>query len=188
MTTVEARVCLYDADAIRARLEVMARAAAGLINAPDEVTLVGIRRRGVPLARMLADVLTRTHGFPRLPLMELAIARYADDLRLLHPETLLTEDPDHARLDLSGRTALVIDDVLYYGYSMLRAVEYLAHKHAAEIRTVVLVDRGVARLPVRADVTGIRLEVAPGDIIECNVPPYENALAVNLLRPAGART
>ena len=136
---------------------------------------------------MLADVLTHKHGFPRLPLMELAIARYADDLSLLHPDTLLIEDPDHARLDLSGRTALVIDDVLYQGYSLLRAVEYLTRKRPAQVRTAVLVDRGAARLPVRADVTGIRLEVAPGDIIECNVPPYEDALQINLLQPGSAR-
>jgi len=183
MSVAGMRVCLYDAQAIRARLDVMARRMSGRISAPDAVTLVGIRRRGVPLARMLADVLADKHGFPRLEPIELAIARYADDLSLLHPDTLLTENPELARLDLSGRSVWLIDDVLYQGYSLLRAVEYLTHMHPAEICTAVLVDRGVARLPIRADVTGIRLDLAPGDVVECNVPPYEDALALNLSRP-----
>jgi pyrimidine operon attenuation protein/uracil phosphoribosyltransferase len=66
---------------------------------------------------------------------------------------------------------------------MLRAVQYLALKQPAEIRTVVLVDRGVAKLPVRTDVIGVRLDVAPGDIIECNVPPYEDEFKIELLKP-----
>jgi pyrimidine operon attenuation protein/uracil phosphoribosyltransferase len=47
---------------------------------------------------------------------------------------------------------------------------------------VVLVDRDVARLPVRTDVVGVRLDVAPGDVIECNVPPYEGELRIELLK------
>jgi len=183
MRPIETRIGLYDAAAVGTRLAGMARRTAGLVSAPGRVTLVGIRRRGVPLARMLGEVLTRDHRFPELPVMELAIARYADDLTLLHPDTLLIEDPAHAQLDLSGRTMLLIDDVLYQGHSMLRAVEYLCRKHPAEILSVVLVDRGVARLPVHADISAIRLELAPGDIVECNVPPYEDELGVNLFRP-----
>ena len=48
---------------------------------------------------------------------------------------------------------------------------------------MVLVDRGVTRLPIRADITGMRLDVAPQDIIECNVPPYEPEFRIDLLRP-----
>ena len=66
---------------------------------------------------------------------------------------------------------------------MLRAVEYLAMKQAAEIRTVVLVDRGANKLPVRVDISGVRLDVAPPDIIECNVPPYETEFKIDLLKP-----
>jgi len=90
-------------------------------------------------------------------------------------ETQLTESPTFASLDLAGHTVLVVDDVMYRGHSMLRAVEYLACKQPEEIRTVVLVDRGASKLPVRTDIVGVRLDVAPSDVIECNVPPYETA-------------
>jgi pyrimidine operon attenuation protein/uracil phosphoribosyltransferase len=73
---------------------------------------------------------------------------------------------------------------MYHGHSMLRAVEYLAIKQANEIRTVVLVDRGAAKLPVRSDIAGVRLDVAPTDIIECNVPPYEAEFKIELLQPS----
>ena len=78
---------------------------------------------------------------------------------------------------------LVVDDVMYRGHSMLRAVEYLARKQAAEIRTAVLVDRGANKLPVRVDIAGVRLDVAPPDIIECNVPPFETEFKIDLLKP-----
>jgi len=47
--------------------------------------------------------------------MNLQIKRYADDLKLLHPETKLTENPEHVSLDLSGVTVVVVDDVMYRG-------------------------------------------------------------------------
>jgi pyrimidine operon attenuation protein/uracil phosphoribosyltransferase len=66
---------------------------------------------------------------------------------------------------------------------MLRVVEYLASRQPAEIRTVVLVDRGATKLPVRTDIVGVRLDVAPSDIIECNVPPYEDSFRIDLSQP-----
>jgi pyrimidine operon attenuation protein/uracil phosphoribosyltransferase len=77
----------------------------------------------------------------------------------------------------------VVDDVMYHGHSMLRAVDYLARRQPAEIRTVVLVDRGASKLPVRTDIVGVRLDIAPPDIIECNVPPYEASFRIDLLQP-----
>lgn len=59
----------------------------------------------------------------------------------------------------------------------------LASKQANEIRTVVLLDRGASKLPVRCDIAGVRLDIAPAGIIECNVPPYEAEFIIELLQP-----
>ena len=150
---------------------------------PQRIMLVGILRRGAPLAEMLHHRLSSQNSLANLPLMNLQIKRYSDDLTLLYPETKLTENPQHVALDLSGITVVVVDDVMNRGHSMLRAVEYLASKNAEEIRTVVLVDRGVTKMPVRSDIAGVRLDVAPADIIECNVPPYETEFKIELLQP-----
>lgn len=178
------RTCLYQATQLDAVLDNMAWQAAGLLTTKQHIMIVGILRRGAPLAEMLHMKLLNDFKLADMKLMNLQIKRYADDLTLLHPETKLTENPKHASLDLTGTTVLVVDDVMYRGHSMLRAVEYLARKQADEIRTVVLVDRGAKKLPVRTDIVGVRLDVAPSDIIECNVPPYETEFKIDLLKPA----
>jgi len=177
------RFCLYNTAQLDAVLDHMAWQAAGLLTGREHIVVVGILRRGAPLADKVQERLVRDFRIPNPARLDLKVQRYADDLTLLHPETRLTEAPEHASLDLSGKTLLVVDDVMYKGYSMLRTVEYLAGKGAAEIRTVVLVDRGVAKMPVRTDIVGVRLDVAPTDIIECNVPPYEDEFKIEVLRP-----
>ncbi|MDP3481892.1 MAG: phosphoribosyltransferase family protein [Sulfuricella sp.] len=177
------RTCLYSTSDLDAVLADMARQAAGLLTGRKQIVIVGLLRRGAPLAEMLHDRLARDYGLSNLPLYKLHVKRYADDLTLLHPETELTESAEQTALDLTNATVMVVDDVLYRGHSLLKAVEYLAGKNPMEIRTVVLVDRGVTLLPIRADITGMRLDVAPQDIIECNVPPYEAEFRIDLLRP-----
>ena len=177
------RTCLYTPSQLDAIVTDMARQAAGLLTGRTQVAIVGILRRGAPLADRLQARLAETWGLARCVRLDLQIKRYADDLTLLYPETRLTENPTHATLDLAGHTVLVVDDVMYRGHSMLRAVEYLAGRQAAEIRTVVLVDRGAAKLPVRTDIVGVRLDVAPSNVIECNVPPYEDSFRIELLQP-----
>lgn len=177
------RTCLYNTAQLDAVLDNMAQQAAGLLALKQRIMVVGILRRGAPLAAMLHARLSSHLRRTDIALMNLHIKRYADDLTLLHPQTELIEAPEQAALDLTGVTVVVVDDVMYRGHSMLRAVEYLAQKQAAEIRTVVLVDRGATRLPVRSDIVGVRLDVAPTDIIECNVPPYETEFKIELLQP-----
>jgi pyrimidine operon attenuation protein/uracil phosphoribosyltransferase len=131
---------------------------------------------------MLQQRLRTRHALD-VPRHELKLKRYADDLALIHPDTELTENATFSALDLSKSTVLVVDDVLYFGHSLARVVAYLSQRRAMVIRAAVLADRCVARLPVNADIVGVRLQIAPGDIVECNVPPYEDDLKIELLRP-----
>ncbi|MBI4755918.1 MAG: phosphoribosyltransferase [Betaproteobacteria bacterium] len=183
MTVRGQRFCLYDAGQLEAVLDAMAHQTVRFVQPGRKVVLVGLLRRGEPLARALQGRLARLTG-ATFEYYGLTLKRYADDLTLIHPETRLTENPQLASADFSSATVIVVDDVLYRGYSLLRAVDYLAQLGAGEIRTVVLVDRGAEKLPVRADVAGVRLDVAPGDVVECHVPPYEADLRIELLRPA----
>lgn len=178
------KTCLYQTAQLEAVISHMAWQAAGLLIGKEHIMIVGILRRGAPLAEMLHSKLKKNFNLANISLMNLQIKRYADDLTLLHPETLLVEDKKYDLLDLAGTTVLVVDDVIFRGHSMLRAVEYLARKQAAEIRTAVLVDRGANKLPVRIDISGVRLDVAPTDIIECNVPPYEPVFKIDIHQPA----
>lgn len=178
------RTCLYDETQLELVIEDMAQRLAARLDRADPLAVVGILRRGAPLADRLAAALGRHHGIPVPLRLDLKIKRYADDLTLLHPETRLDEAPDQAALDLANHTLVVVDDVLYTGNSMLRAVAHLALRGPARIIVVTLVDRCVTRLPIHADIVGVRLQVAPHDVVECNVPPYEPRFRIELLKLA----
>lgn len=178
-----ARFCLYDSVALDAVLDRMARAAFPLLAAAADPLLLGILRRGAPLSEMLQARLRTNHGLD-VPRHAMKLKRYGDDLSLLHPDTQLVESAEFVARDVSRATILVVDDVLYQGYSLARMQAYLVGRGAPVIRAAVLVDRCCAVLPVRADVVGIRLQVAPGDVVECNVPPYETDFRIEVLRPA----
>lgn len=175
---------LFDATEFGRLLDAMARQCVPLLADRSPVTVVGVLRRGAPLAQALCERLVRDWRLTPPGRLDLKIERYADDLRLLHPDTPLTEDPSHADVDLAGHTVLLVDDVLYRGHSLMRAVQWLVRRDCAEVRVAVLADRDVAQLPIRADVVGARLTVAADDVIECHVPPYEPDLAIELVRPA----
>jgi pyrimidine operon attenuation protein / uracil phosphoribosyltransferase len=178
---------LYTTAELELVIDTMADQLAASLRPGRPLVVIGILRRGAPLADRLTDRLVQRHGLPRPLRLDLAVKRYADDLTLLHPQTRLDESAQIAALDLADQTLLVVDDVLYSGHSMLKVVAYLAQKGPAEIRVATLVDRCVAQLPVHADVVGTRLQVAPGAIVECHVPPYEPEFAIELVqggRPA----
>lgn len=163
-------------------IDAMAGEVAAWLRPGRRLVVIGILRRGAPLADRLTEHMVQLHGVPPPLRLDLAVKRYADDLTLLYPETRLDESAQLAELDLTDHCLLVVDDVLYSGHSLLKVVAYLARKHPAEIRVATLVDRCVARLPVHADVVGARLEVAPGSIIECHVPPYEPEFKIELVQ------
>lgn len=184
MATPELRqTAIYDSAALGRVLDTMAVHLAALLQGGGPVTLVGVRRRGAPLADGLLARLRQGGVAGEVERLDLLIKRYADDLSLLHPETRLTESQEHAGLDLRGRTVVVIDDVLYQGHSLNKAVQYLLAKGAGRILTAVLVDRVCATLPIRADVAGLKLQVAPGQVVECHVPPFEPIFQIVLVQP-----
>lgn len=154
---------------------------------PMHAALIGIERRGLPLAQRLREYIARQTGRPELPVYPLQVKRYADDLQVLHTYTQLTENPALGRLDLANTTFLVVDDVLFEGHSLLRTCAYLAQLGARRVHTAVLVDRHVRQQPIRADIVGIHLQVAATDIVECNVPPYEQTFCIEVVRHGAAR-
>ena len=167
---------------MQAVIDDMARQAMPLLIGQERVAVIGVLRRGAPLADTLTQSLIRQFNLPQPLRLDLKVKRYADDLKLLHPETQLTASAGQAELDLSGYTLMVVDDVLYTGSSLLRVIEWLNAKSPRAIHTAVLADRHVTQLPIRADVVGVHLQVAPPDVVECHVPPYEPLFQIELLR------
>ncbi|HEX5312004.1 phosphoribosyltransferase family protein [Aquabacterium sp.] len=186
MQTGRARSCLFNAQELQQVLRAMAADLAPWVRSCGSILLIGVLRRGAPLADALGERLVSEQGCAPPLRVDLRVKRYADDLTLLYPDTHLEEDPRQAEKDLAGRHVLVVDDVLYSGHSILKVVEHLARKRPASIRVATLVDRCITRLPIRADVVGVRLQIADGGIVECHVPPYEPEFQIVWVPPGAA--
>src|SRR3954470_16637900 len=121
----------------------------------DDLVLLGIPTRGVPLARRLAGRIEAVEGTP-VPVGSLDVTMYRDDLRL-HPARALerTELPPGG---VEGRTVVLVDDVLYSGRTIRAALDALGDLgRPARVQLAVLVDRGHRELPIRADYVGKNL-------------------------------
>lgn len=127
-----------------------------------DLVLLGVRTRGVPLARRLADAI-RTIEDVEVPVGELDVTLYRDDLALRDPMPIGTTD---VPADVEGRTVVLVDDVLYTGRTVRAALDATsALGRPARVRLVCLVDRGHRELPVRADHVGKNLPTAPEDTV-----------------------
>lgn len=118
----------------------------------EQVVLVGIHTRGVPLAHRLAENI-EAFGGPRVSVGSLDISRYRDDLSYHDEKTTVerTEIP----VEIEGKTVVLVDDVLYTGRSIRAAMDALIDLgRPRAIQLVVLIDRGHRELPVRADYIG----------------------------------
>jgi pyrimidine operon attenuation protein / uracil phosphoribosyltransferase len=150
---------------------------------PVPLVLVGIQRRGVELAVRLAALLAQETG-SEVPRGALDITLYRDDLEVVGPRPLV--GPTHLPVDLDGRVAWIVDDVLFTGRTVRAALDELADfGRPARIGLAVLVDRGGRELPVQADVVGERVATGPGDAVEVFVKELDGRDAVELVRRGG---
>ncbi len=143
---------LLDQDGIRRSLTRIAHEIVENNKGVKELILVGIRRRGVPLAERLAEIIEQIEGV-RLPVGKLDITLYRDDLTALsdYPVVRGTE----ISVDITGKKIIFIDDVLYTGRTIRAAMDALMDMGRPKvIQLAVLVDRGHRELPIRADYIG----------------------------------
>ena len=136
------------------------------------VVLVGVRRRGVPLAHRIAAALADLEG-ERVPVGTLDITLYRDDLGLRGPAPIVrsTNLPG----DINGRVVVLVDDVLYTGRTVRAALDALADfGRPARIQLAVLIDRGHRELPIRADFVGKNVPTASDERIETRLSEVDS--------------
>ena len=136
-------------------------------NAPslESLALVGVLTRGAPLAQRISENLQRFEGLV-VPVGSLDITLHRDDLSGDEPEVKGSRIP----FDVSGKTVVLVDDVLYTGRTARAAMDALLELgRPAAIRLAVLVDRGHRELPIRADFVGKNVPTARGQRVLVNL-------------------
>jgi len=129
----------------------MARISYEVIERMDiaNAVLVGIKTRGVPLAKVIQDNVCVTAGV-KIPLYELDITHFRDDVS---PSVRVGDTT--APLPVEGKDVILVDDVLFTGRTTRAAIEaVMSAGRASTVRLAVLVDRGHRELPIRADFVG----------------------------------
>ena len=140
------------------------------------LVLVGIQRRGVPLARRIAAAIAENEG-AAIPVGALDITFYRDDLSLVAQQPVVkgTDLP----FDLNGSTIVLVDDVLYTGRTIRAAMDALVDFGRPQaIRLAVLVDRGHRELPIRADHVGKNVPTSREEVVRVQLEEIDGEDAV----------
>ena len=146
----------------------------------DHLALLGIYTRGVPLAHILAHQIQRLEQV-QLPVGALDITLYRDDL-----DKISTRTPARTKIpfDLSHKTVVLVDDVIYSGRTIRSALNaVLDYGRPEAIRLAVLVDRGHRDLPIHPDFVGKALPTAKEEMVKVFLHDTDGRDTVQLLKP-----
>ena len=137
----------------------------------ENVVLLGIRRRGLPLAESIAANAERFEG-ARVPVGFIDVTLYRDDL------TETTDLPDAGETDIpcdiSGKCVILVDDVIFTGRTARAAIEgVFTHGRPAMIQLAVLIDRGHRELPIRPDFVGKNIPTSRNELVAVEVPEID---------------
>jgi|UniRef100_A0A7C3SNM0 pyrimidine operon attenuation protein/uracil phosphoribosyltransferase len=155
---------IMDKEAIQRALKRIAHEIVERNKGVDNVVLIGIRRRGVPLAKRLQKFLAEIEG-KEVPVGSLDITLYRDDLnlRLDQPKVGKTE----INFPIEGKDVILVDDVLYTGRTVRSALDALMDiGRPRTVQLSVLIDRGHRELPIRADYVGKNVPTSRKEQIE----------------------
>ncbi|MBQ6196608.1 MAG: bifunctional pyr operon transcriptional regulator/uracil phosphoribosyltransferase PyrR [Lachnospiraceae bacterium] len=173
------KAALMDEAAVMRALKRIAHEIVERNNGAENLCIVGIKRRGIPLAHLIARGVEEIEG-TSVPVGALDITFYRDDLQRK------SENPEIRQADLGfsieGKDVILVDDVLYTGRTASAALDALKENgRASSVQLAVLVDRGHRELPIRGDYVGKNVPTSRAEVISVKIPPYDEAISVELL-------
>ena len=163
MPVLADKAVLMDTEAIRRALTRISHEIVEKNKGVEDIVLVGIRTRGVPLAERMADAVEQIEG-QRPPVGVLDITLYRDDLSTLAYQPIV--HPTELPVDITGKTVILVDDVLYTGRTIRAALDALIDMgRPTAIQLAVLIDRGHRELPIRADYVGKNVPTSSHEVV-----------------------
>jgi pyrimidine operon attenuation protein/uracil phosphoribosyltransferase len=174
---------LLSADDIRRAVARLAHEVVERNEGVQSLVLVGLRTRGIPLARRVQQRILEFEG-ETTPLGELDITLYRDDVHQRAPRTL---SPTSIPVDISDKTVVLIDDVLYTGRTIRAALDALIDLgRPRAIQLLCLVDRGHRELPIRPDFIGKNVPTSRHEKVAVRLEEVDGVDEVVLIQPVGA--
>ena len=154
-------------------------------NGVEGLGLVGIRRRGVPIAQRLGEIIKRIEKKP-VPVGTLDITLYRDDLSTLGPKPVVQKS--EIGIPVTGTSIILVDDVLYTGRTTRSAMDALFREgRPLRVQLCVLIDRGHRELPIEAAFIGRSVQTSENEIIEVKLQEVDSAEKVLLMEKVAAK-
>jgi len=145
----------------------------------EGLALVGIRRRGVPLAHRIAKVINQIEH-TQIPVGSLDITLYRDDLSTVGPKPLVQKSD--LEISVAGKNVILVDDVLYTGRTIRAALDALFDRgRPARVQLLVLIDRGHRELPIEAAFIGRQVQTSDTQIVEVKLKEVDNLEKVQMV-------
>ena len=145
----------------------------------DALGLVGIRRRGVPIAERLGKIVARIEN-ASVPVGTLDITFYRDDLSTLGPKPVVLEK--EIGFSIEDKNIVLVDDVLFTGRTTRAAMDALfSQGRPRKVQLCVLIDRGHRELPVEASFVGRHVQTTANEVIEVKLTEVDNTDKVLLM-------
>ncbi|MGE5494028.1 MAG: bifunctional pyr operon transcriptional regulator/uracil phosphoribosyltransferase PyrR [Burkholderiales bacterium] len=148
-------------------------------NGAQNMALIGIQRRGVPLAKRIAKYIEEFEGV-RVDIGSLDITFYRDDLSLLSDHPII--NGTDICFDINNKTIVLCDDVIYTGRTVRAALDALMDLgRPSYIQLAVVVDRGHRELPIRADYVGKNIPTSKNEVVCVRVTEFDGVdnVAIN---------
>ena len=172
------KTVLMDSEGIRRALTRISHEIVEKNKGVENIVLVGIRTRGVPIAERLAANIEKIEG-QKPPVGVLDITLYRDDLSTLAYQPIVR--PTELPVDITGKTVVLVDDVLYTGRTIRAALDAIIDNGRPKtIHLAVLIDRGHRELPIRADFVGKNVPTSSKEAISVQLQSTDEAEQVML--------
>ncbi len=154
-------------------------------NGVDDLVLVGLKRRGVPLADRLGKLITQIEKKP-VAIGTLDITLYRDDLSTVGANPVIQKTTPLG-VEIGNKNVILVDDVLYTGRTVRAAMDALFdHGRPRRVQLCVLIDRGHRELPIEAAFVGRTIQTTANEIVEVRVTEIDNEEQVVLVERASS--
>ncbi|MCH5138386.1 bifunctional pyr operon transcriptional regulator/uracil phosphoribosyltransferase PyrR [Clostridiaceae bacterium UIB06] len=143
----------------------------------EDIILVGIKRRGYPIAKRIAGIIEQIEGV-KVQVESLDITLYRDDLSRLSEQPLVN---DIDLIDVEDKKLILVDDVIYTGRTVRAAIDAVVHAGRPQmVQLAVLVDRGHRELPIRPDYIGKNIPTSRNELVSVEIREIDESDSVKI--------